>query len=142
MVSSSQVLLEQEKAGKTLTGRLRNGVSKLIEIAEKQAEQLKTKGMDKEEVERTEQKVAGTMNVIAEHALPLLRAIEAGPSAAKTFELAYLPDYLDKILNYEAKLDARIDKLLARLVNLKEYKRISRLQALTPPVPALPAPPK
>ena len=107
----------------------------MIEIAEDQAEQLKTKGMDKEEVERTEQKVAGTMNVIAEHAVPLLHDIEAGPSAAKTFELAYLPDYLDKILNYEAKLDARIDKLLGRLVNLKEYKRISRLQALTPPVP-------
>jgi hypothetical protein len=132
-------LREQEEAGKTVTGRLRNTVLKLIETAEEEAEQLKAKGINKEEVEHIEQKVVGTLNVIAEHAVPLLHDIEAGPSAAKTFELAYLPDYLDKILNYEAKLDARIDKLLGRLANLKEYKRISRLQALIPPEPALPA---
>jgi hypothetical protein len=124
---------EQDAAGKTVTGQIRNAVSKLTETAVEQAQRLKTKGMDKEELERTEQKMVGIIKVISEHVLPLLDDIEAGPSAAKTFELAYLPDYLDKILNYEAKLDARIDKLLARLVSLKEYQRMYGAPMPLPP---------
>jgi hypothetical protein len=79
--------------------------------------------MEQEEVDRTEQKISGIMRVVAEH-LPLLHAVDAGPNARKSFEQAYLPDYNDAILKYEAALDSRIDKLLGRLVNLKEYKRV------------------
>jgi hypothetical protein len=41
-------------------------------------------------------------------------------------EQAYHPDYLEKLVRLEASIDARIDKLLQRLMSLKEYKRIVR----------------
>ena len=41
-------------------------------------------------------------------------------------EQAYHPDYLEKLLRLEASIDARIDKLLQRLVTLQEYKRFNK----------------
>jgi hypothetical protein len=41
------------------------------------------------------------------------------------FDQAYLPEFLEKIIGLEAALDARIDKTVARLVNLKEYKKLA-----------------
>ena len=41
-------------------------------------------------------------------------------------EQAYHPDYLEKLVRLEASIDARIDKILQRLMTLKEYKRIVR----------------
>jgi hypothetical protein len=116
-------LREQDEDYKTIRGKLSNLLSKLTDEAELAHKQM-AKGMEKEEVERTEQKLSGIINVIAEHAVPLLQAVDAGPSAEKTFEQAYLPEYLERLLKYEAALDSRIDKLLGRLVSLKEYKRV------------------
>jgi len=130
-------LREQDEAGKTISGAIRNTLSELTEAAKELARAQKTKGMDKEEVKRTEQKISGIMKVVAEH-LPLLHAVDAGPSAQKSFEQAYLPEYNDGILKYEAALDSRIDKLLGRLVNLKEYKRVYGANKLPPSMPASP----
>jgi hypothetical protein len=41
-------------------------------------------------------------------------------------EQAYHPDYLEKLVRLEASIDARIDKLLQRLMTLKEYKRLAK----------------
>jgi hypothetical protein len=46
-----------------------------------------------------------------------------GPSTA--YEKAYSSAELEKLTRLEAMLDARIDKLIARLVRLQEYKRLS-----------------
>lgn len=47
----------------------------------------------------------------------------SGPSV---YEKAYSHEHLEKTIRIEAALDARIDKQLARLVNLKEYKRLRK----------------
>jgi len=43
---------------------------------------------------------------------------------ATLIEQAYHPDYLEKLVRLEASIDARIDKILHRLMAMKEYKRI------------------
>jgi hypothetical protein len=127
-------LREQDEAGTTIRGSITNALSKLTNTASELARAQKTKGMEKEEVERTEQKLIGITNVIAEHVLPLLHTVDAGPSAEKSFEQAYSPEYLERVLKYEAALDSRIDKLLGRLVNLKEYKQVYGARMLPSPM--------
>jgi hypothetical protein len=131
-------LREQDEDGKTISGAITNTLSELTEAAKELARAQKTKGMEQEEVERTEQKLSGIMKVISEHLIPVLHAVNAGPSAQKSFEQAYLPEYNDGILKYEAAIDSRIDKLLGRLVNLKEYKRVYGANKLPPSMPASP----
>jgi hypothetical protein len=48
---------------------------------------------------------------------------------------AYHPEYLEKLIRLEASVDTRIDKLLQRLVSLKEYKRLAResTKTIAPP---------
>jgi hypothetical protein len=54
---------------------------------------------------------------------------------------AYHPDYLAKLVRLEASIDARIDKILHRLMAMKEYKRIVKetrfvkSPAIAPPDP-------
>jgi hypothetical protein len=55
---------------------------------------------------------------------PLIDALEAEPSVADSFRRTYSPEYLEPIIRLEAMIDARIDKALARLVSLQEYKRM------------------
>jgi hypothetical protein len=53
-----------------------------------------------------------------------LEALEAEPSVGDSFRRIYSPEYLEPIIRLEAMIDARIDKALARLVSLQEYKRV------------------
>jgi hypothetical protein len=129
-------LREQDEDGKTISGAITNTLSELTEAAKELARAQKTKGMEQEEVERTEQKLSGIMKVVSEHLIPVLHTVNAGPSAQKSFEQAYLPEYNDAILKYEAAIDSRIDKLL---VNLKEYKRVYGANKLLPSMPASPS---
>ena len=45
-------------------------------------------------------------------------------NSATLIAQAYHPDYLAKLVRLEASIDARIDKILHRLMAMKEYKRI------------------
>jgi hypothetical protein len=132
-------LRAQDKAGKTTSGAIRNAVSELIDHGKELIREQTNKGTEKEEVERKEQKLSGIIKVIAEHAVPLLQAVDAGPSAEKTFEQAYSPEYLERLLKCGAALDSRIDKLLGRLVSLKEYKRVYGAHMLPSPTINSPA---
>src|SRR5262245_22727760 len=132
-------LREQEEACKTVRGKLINVVSKLTDAATELAPAQKAKGMEKEEVERTEQKISDIMKAVSEHVIPLLQAVDGGPSAEKTFEQAYLPESFERVLKCEASIDSRIDKLLGRLVSLKEYKRVYGAQMLL--LPKIKSPP-
>jgi len=51
--------------------------------------------------------------------------VQHPPNRTEIFDQAYLPEVLEKIVSLEAALDARIDKAIARLVNLKEYKKLT-----------------
>jgi hypothetical protein len=48
-------------------------------------------------------------------------------------EQAYYPEYLEKLMKLEASIDSRIDKLLQRLVTLKEYKRLNETKTIEAP---------
>jgi hypothetical protein len=57
----------------------------------------------------------------------MIKLEEASKSGvASVYEKAYSHEHLEKTLRIEAALDARIDKQMARFVNLKEYKRIRK----------------
>jgi hypothetical protein len=131
-------LREQEEAYKTVRGKLINVLSKLTDAATELAHAQKAKGME-EEVERTEQKISDIMKAVSEHVIPLLQAIDGGPSAEKTFEQACLPESFERVLKCGAAIDSRIDKLLGRLVSLKEYKRVYGAQTLL--LPKIKSPP-
>lgn len=64
--------------------------------------------------------------ILTKQVFPRMTALEDAQKsdAATIYEKAYSHEHLEKVLQLEAKLDARIDKQLARLVSLKEYKRI------------------
>jgi hypothetical protein len=77
-------LREQDADGKTISGAITNALSELTDAANELARAQKTKGMEQEEVDRTEQKISGIMKVVSEHLIPLLHAVNAGPSAQKS----------------------------------------------------------
>jgi hypothetical protein len=43
------------------------------------------------------------------------------------------PEYLEKLMKLEASIDARIDKLLNRLVHLQECRRANEKRKIAPP---------
>jgi hypothetical protein len=64
-------------------------------------------------------------NVVKDFTIPLIEAFKDRPNAEDSLRRTYSPEYLEPIIRLEAMIDARIDKALARLVNLKEYKRLA-----------------
>jgi len=126
-------LREQDQGCKTIRGKLSDLVSKLADEVTKELAHDQ-KGMDQQEFEGRQQRVSYINKLISEYLIPMLRDIDAGPSAEKTFEHAYSPESLERILKCEAAIDARIDKLLARLVSLKEYQRMYGANPLLPPM--------
>jgi hypothetical protein len=64
------------------------------------------------------------LDVSKNFTIPLIEALEAEPSVGDSLRRTYSPEYLEPIIRLEAMIDARIDKALARLVSLQEYKRV------------------
>jgi hypothetical protein len=60
---------------------------------------------------------------------------EHPPNRVQVLDRPYEPESLERIVRLEAALDARIDKTVARLVNLKEYKRLAGLKPVTLRIP-------
>jgi hypothetical protein len=83
----------------------------------------------------------GYVDVMKNFTIPLIEAHEADArsSAEDSLRRTYSPEYLEPIIRLEAMIDARIDKALARLVSIKEYKRMRATyspptaEASTPP---------
>jgi hypothetical protein len=63
--------------------------------------------------------------VMKDFTIPLIEAYKDRPNAEDSLRRTYSPEYLEPIIRLEAMIDARIDKALGRLVNLKEYKRVA-----------------
>jgi hypothetical protein len=103
-------LKQTAEAGKTLTELIQTG--KLIDSATKTSEIRK-------------REANAFMNVRKDFTIPLIEAFENCPSAEDSLRRTYSPEYLEPIIRLEAVIDARIDKALGRLVNLKEYKRLA-----------------
>jgi hypothetical protein len=78
---------------------------------------------DKEVIKLVEDKIHALLQVINDHVLPLVQALTQAPNAEQAFDRAHAAESMEKIVRLEAALDARIGKVLARLVGLKEFKR-------------------
>ena len=81
------------------------------------------KSSDREEIKRLEHKMGACLRLITDHVTPFLLLATQAPNAEKAFDNAYAPESMEKMVRLEAALDARIAKILARLVGLKEFKR-------------------
>jgi hypothetical protein len=71
-------------------------------------------------------------DVTKDFTLPLIETFEARQSAEDLLCRTYSPETLEPVFRLEAMIDARTDKALARLVSLKEYKRVAA--AHSPPL--------
>ena len=78
---------------------------------------------DTEEVKLIEAKIEALLQAITDHVLPLLQSLKQAPNAEQAFDRAYAAEGIENILRLEVAIDARIAKVLARLVGLKEFKR-------------------
>ena len=78
------------------------------------------------------------MDVAQGFAIPLIEVAKDRPNAEDSLRRAYSPEYLEPIIRLEAMIDTRIDKALARLVNIKEYKRLAA--TYSPPLISADAP--
>ena len=72
------------------------------------------------------------LDVTKNFTIPLIEALKAEPSVGDSLHRTYSPEYLEPIIRLEAMIDARLDKALARLVSLQEYKRVRA--AYSPPL--------
>jgi hypothetical protein len=110
-------------AERTLVGALESGtaVQLLAQITRLRKQMGATS--DTEEVKRVEEKMIAVLRTLSDYVLPLLERLRQGPNAEQAFDKAYSVDSLEKVIRLEAAVDARIGKVLARLVGLKEFKR-------------------
>ena len=94
-------------------------VEQIENTGELMAKRIKNEKMSKSEVKKGEQ--AGA--IFDQFTKPVVNALEHQRSAEKSLSETYSPEHLEPIVRLEAMLDARIDKTIARLISLQEYKR-------------------
>jgi hypothetical protein len=107
---------------RTLLGRVEAQHAKMASQVRRLQKELE-KASDEEAIKVTEQKLDALHRAIANHVLPLLQKLAHGPGAEQAFDAAYATESMEKMLHLQASLDARIAKVLVRLVGLKEFKR-------------------
>lgn len=96
----------------------------LIATAKTTAGDLLSGRFEKSDFNDAERRLQGIKSLIEGSILPLMLALEQGPSAEKTLRRTYSPEYLERILKLEQQFDAREASLLSKLARLQEYKRI------------------
>jgi hypothetical protein len=109
-------------SGRTLQGKIDSVSEKIMSRLADLNKKIATTS-DEEEIKLLESKIAALLRILNEHVQPLMQALARGPNAEQAFDKAYSPESMEKIVRLEAALDARISKVLARLVGLKEFKR-------------------
>jgi hypothetical protein len=110
------------KDERTLFGAVEAQHAKLMAQIERFHKQLETTS-DMQKVKLIEEKISALVRAVSDHVLPLLEKLRKGPNPEQTFDMVYAVESLEKIIRLEAAVDARIAKVLARLVGLKEFKR-------------------
>jgi hypothetical protein len=128
-------LRREAKGFRTMIDSLHDMYMRLADQANKVGDGLSTKEGKNVDVESARRQIEGILSTMTEHVLPLIRDLQSGPNAESTLGRAYSPEYLEPILRIEAIIDARIDKALGRLANLKAYKSLASGPAMLPPPP-------
>ena len=121
-----------------LSGETKEALEKLKQATEKLGDLNKTlvpghnqPGPPKEAFDAAQEALRDAKfcsKILTEQVFPRLCKLEEVDKSQPitVYETAYSADDLDKTMRLEAALDARIDKQLGRLVNLKEFNRLKR----------------
>jgi hypothetical protein len=128
-------LRRETKGFRAMIDSLHDMYMHLADQANKVGDDLTTKERENVDVESARRQIEGILSTMTNHVLPLIRDLQSGPNADRTLGKAYSPEYLEPILRIEAGIDARIDKALGRLANLKAYKSLASERAMLPPPP-------
>ena len=115
-------LREKARDEGSLVRKLEASVAKAVAKVERLGKKL-AKDLPFDEVEKLTPLLAASIELATKSLLPLLEQVRQLPDAEAAFDKNYLPDALEKNVRLEAMIDARINKVLARLVGLKEFKR-------------------
>jgi hypothetical protein len=107
---------------RTLLGTVETNTTKMMSQVKRLQKEMDA-ASDPQEVKLIEERLNALHRTIGEHVLPLLQALREGSSPEQAFDAAYAAVSMEKIVRLEAALDARIAKVLTRLVGLKEFKR-------------------
>jgi hypothetical protein len=115
-------LREKAREEGSLVRKMETSLANAIADVQRLGKKL-SKDLAWEEVEKLTPLLCAGIELATKSMLPLLEQVRQLPDAEGAFEKNYLPDELEKIVRLEAMMDARISKVLARLVALKEFKR-------------------
>ena len=107
---------------RSLRGTIENSLSSLFAGLQTVGEKLATTS-DAEELKVIYAQTEVMAKLVTERFMPLVKAMDQRPDAEQALDRAYAPESLEKVMRLEAAFDARIGKVLARLVGLKEFKR-------------------
>lgn len=110
------------KDERTVLGQIDAQSAKIFSQISKLRKQINA-AYDRQEIALVDEKIAALLRAVHDHVLPVMQKLHSGPNAEQTFDSAYGTESMEKILRLEALLDARIGKVLARLIGLKEFKR-------------------
>jgi hypothetical protein len=102
----------------TMEASVASAVTKVQRLGKKMA-----KGSSPEEVQKLALLLSAAIEFANKGLLPMLEQVRQLPDAEGAFDKNYLSEALEKVVRLEAMIDARITKVLARLVALKEFKR-------------------
>ena len=127
-------LRQEAKGFRTMIDSLHDLYMRLADRANKVGGELSTKERENVDVDSARREIEGILSTMTQHVLPLIRDLQSGPNAERTLGKAYSPEFLEPILRIEAAIDARIDKALGRLANLKVYKSLASGTATLPPL--------
>lgn len=109
----------QSEAARFVCETILKHVKGAIDPAEADADSTKAIEFEKLIILAKELNVIGSGMVV-----PMMHAIESGNLAQSTADRAYRPDIMEKELKLHAEISRQIDKVIKRLVILKEYKRL------------------
>jgi hypothetical protein len=106
----------------TVRGAIDNAMTSMLAEAQSANEKIMTSS-DVEEIKVLGARSSAILTITSENLMALLKSMDQRPDAVQALDRAYVPESLEKVMRLEAALDARIGKVLARLVGLKEFKR-------------------
>lgn len=107
---------------RTTRGAIDDAMTSMLAEAQSASEKIVTTS-DVEEIKVLEARMNTFLTVASGKLMELLKLMDQRPDAVQALDRAYVPESLEKVMRLEAALDARIGKVLARLVGLKEFKR-------------------
>jgi hypothetical protein len=112
---------DAKKEAVALRSRMDENLAELSEEIRKANES--SRSADLEVLTKTRQEIASCSSML--NKFFVLGAQSADERQKKhSFDGAYLPDHLEKVIKLESLIDGRLDKTMARLVSIQEYKRI------------------